>query len=687
MTLRAPIARVDWEGATLAAVVAGVGVAGLMLFGVATFYKSPFFAVVSAIPRFMSLHLDQQLVIFGSIGLGGMAGWIVFSAAIAHKVEPVVHSSGGRLREGASAARAEIKKETELSPTLFSVAGLDFTQDRIRRSLSALGSTGAGKTQFIWSLIAGFRAAGFRMLIVDGPKGDYSQAMPGDPLIISPWHRGPAWDIAADCPTRGHARELARSLIPVSEKDPLWGSAAGMILTAILCKLQSTCAAGKWGWGEIYDHITLPVEQLQPIAAMYYPPALQALQDAESKTTQSIMINLTAFMGDVFEMALAWRNSREKFSFTEWWSAEPGTGPKVVILQGSAEFQSLASGYISSVINTLSRLTASPSFPESKTRRNVVIIDEMAQLQKLQGVEKFLEIGRSKGACAVFATQSPAQLRKVYGQDDYASWMGMIGTKAFLRTVGADDLAVVMREIGEREVFYQTQTTSGGIGDLSGAGAGSNRSITTGWQRERVAVVREDQIKSLGPKKHGVELIMAGFGADPILITVPYTDTPALRPAIIDNPAFNQPVSTTDTPASTTSDTPSPADAGWDEGTQEQDQQQVEQEEPGAAGGGGDKGFDPVMPFAPAEQASPGRETAGEDETLEGMKTKTLDVASDALADAILGSAAADALTLISEISELSDARNAGVEPVTASAPRKRKIIKKKRPEAVQGDA
>lgn len=467
------------------------------------------------------------LIIAAAIAAGGWAAWLVLRTETRNET----HASGAQLRRSPAGAS---KKDVALSPRQFTAGGLAFTLDRIRRSMFAIGSIGGGKTQVLWQMLRGLIAAEYRLLLVDGPKGDYSQSLdaPGGVMLLSPWHNGPAWDIARDCPTRNHARELARALIPVSEKEPVWGNAACMIFVAIVCKLQAEHGES-WGWGDIYEHITLPIADLYTIALNYYPPAAQSLADAESKTTQSIVINLTAFMSDVFEMALAWANKPAKFAFCDWWRG--GDGPQVVILQGSGEFKTLAGGYITAILQNLANLTASPSFAESKDRKNVVVIDEFAQLPKMSGFEKFFEIGRSKGCSAILATQSPAQVRKIWGEDDMQAWLAMIGTKVYCRILGHDDAELVIKELGEQEVYVATNTVTTGAGK-------DGQSVSSGWTKEKKGVVTQDELSELGPCKKGIKAIVQGYGKDPIETLFSYTDVKSIRPAIIPNPQFNRPI-------------------------------------------------------------------------------------------------------------------------------------------------
>lgn len=561
LTTSVPTPKTDYESACLAAGFVFVISLSALLAGVLLVVGVPATPATVAHAASLYFHLSQ-LPIFPdatflacALILAVMAAGTVFFIVGAEIIGGGVHVAGGQLRDGADAAADEIRRESGLSPTEFAVAGIKMTLDRIRRSFVIFGSIGGGKTQVMWNLLLRLVNAGFKILLVDGPKGDYSAAFPSPAVVIvAPWHKGPAWHVARDCTTRAHARELSARVIPISEKEPLWGNAAGMAFVAVVCRYQVE-KPGEWGFHDIVRDISGSIESLKIIAARYYPPAVQALADAESKTTQSIVINLTAFMLDIYELAQAWEHATERFSFTEWWRDD--NDRRSVILQGSGEFKSLAGGYISSIIGTLADLTASPSFPESQTRKIVIAIDEAAQLPRINGLEKIYETGRSKGCSVVLATQSPAQLRKIYGQDDLSALLAMVGTKIFVRIVGADDAEVAMRELGKREVLLPTiSTTAAGQQNALGNArqTGGQQNITHGWQRDKIDVVRQDQLAQLGPIDDGIAAIVAGIGPDPIRVTFPYYTAQAFREPIIPNPDFNRHAIEAEAPADTSTD-------------------------------------------------------------------------------------------------------------------------------------
>lgn len=538
---RAPIARPDWESATLAGLFAG-GLGGIGAGWLSAGYlHTPSLLQIAIHAASVGLYGAPSQVVSVLAASGAIAATFGISAFLlvsGEKIEPTVHASGGQIK-GIGAAKQAVKKDP--SDLLFHAAGIPFTRDRIRRSMFVLGSIGGGKTQLIWHEINGMLKTNHKLIVIDGPKGDFSTCWPADYTLIAPWHDGASWDIASDCPTRNHALNLAAQLIPSNDSDPMWSNAAQAVLITVICSLQVEFGT-KWGWGELYERLSYTPEQLKELAAQYYPPALQSLADAESKTTGSILINLSAFMSPVFEIALAWKDSKSRFSFSSWWS-DDSSKIRTVILQGSAEFQRVSSAYIASIISLLSSLTASPSFPESKTRQNVIIVDELAQFQKLNGIEKFIEIGRSKGCSLILGTQTLAQVRKIYGADDMQAWSSMIGTKVFCRVAGADDVELTIREIGEKEVFRRTETiTSNGT---------QGGSASVGWAKEKLPVVTQGQLEELGPDKDagGCHILLKGFGQDVIKTICPFITVPPVRKYCIPNPHWNQHINNAPQPA------------------------------------------------------------------------------------------------------------------------------------------
>jgi len=437
---------------------------------------------------FMQNQPSLELVWFVA-GVSGVGVGMWVAVLLSAPRDPVIHKAGRRLSNSKTVAQRQNRVD---GPAVVTVGGIPFSLERLRRSIFMFGSPGGGKTQLIWQFLPQLQAAGFKILIIDGPKGDFSQHVPGA-FIISPWHAGPAWHIGKDIGgSRNRLRTLAGRIIPSNDKDPVWSNAAQMALVACGCALISR-AGTDWGWGDLYDLLSQPITVLKEISAEFYPPARRALEDAESKTTQSIVINLDAFLADVFEMAQAWRNATEKLSFVDWW-LDDNHPQKTIIMQGSGEFEGLARGYISGVLGLLISQTSSPSFPESSTRKNMVMIDEAAQLAQgggLEGLEKIAEIGRSKGCSFLCATQSPQQLIKNWGEVQLNNLTALVGSKFYLRVLGDADQTWVASQFGTREVWLPNESVSS-----TGGGYTTTNSYT---KSEEPALWQKSKFAELGP--------------------------------------------------------------------------------------------------------------------------------------------------------------------------------------------
>lgn len=486
-----------------------------------------------------SVGFSITLKLTATYASAAAAGVFTYTA-LAKETDPIRHYRGRRLVDW-TVLDAESKKEaTKTDYEVCKIGEISVNRERVARSIFFVGSTGGGKTINIVSTTNDLDKSGYSMLIVDGPKGDFarSDGFFLDALRIAPWHVGAVWDIAADCPTRAAAVELAKRLIPEGS-DPFWSNCARFAFVVAAVYLIET--RGKnWGWGELYEACAASIEVMKERADLYYPPASAVFVDAESKTTQSVMINFTAFMSDVFEISLAWGNAPAdwtRFSFIDWIQDRGESGKqRHVIIQTSGEWESTGRAFCASVVGLLSKIVVSPSLQESKTRKKVTVIDELAQLGRLEGIEKYLEAGRSKGCSLILATQSPSQLREIYGQDQLNSWFAMLGARVFARILGSDDQEWVAKQIGKREIDTPTNSVS-----MSGGGY----TVTNSYQRGEEWVVHPSNLQKLGPKKElgGVRVIVDGW--DDVAITlVKFPKFKAVRAPFVLNPMWNVSINT-----------------------------------------------------------------------------------------------------------------------------------------------
>lgn len=389
-------------------------------------------------------RFDTALAVSAALGLG--ITWLVGQGRPDTRV-----IAGRTLHQGKKAHRVLRRRAKEICAV--SGAGLklhpnfdwQLSLDQETRHFLIQGSVGGGKTQILLPLINAAISRGDRLVIYDN-KGDFTAQLNTDFALLAPWDaRSFAWDIAKDCTNDQDARELAARLIPEGN-DPMWHASARMILSAVLCKLQAE-QPGEWAWSDLYRLACGSQDELLAIVTRYQPEAVNILA-GESKTTDGILINLSASLAIVADLAKAWGDAppQRRFSFTQW-IGDPNPANRVVILQGNGRYSELTKGYVQGIVAMLSGRINSSEVGESKERKVWLILDEVPQLGKIPGLSSILEVGRSKGVRVVLGTQDLAQLQEIYGQYIGKIWGSLVGTQIIVRTSSGDTANFISKEM------------------------------------------------------------------------------------------------------------------------------------------------------------------------------------------------------------------------------------------------
>ncbi|OIQ79952.1 coupling protein TraD [mine drainage metagenome] len=457
-----------------------------------------------------------DIAAFVGVVVGGFIGYLTGKPELAER-----HVRGHQLKEGNDAeisVREQAKTEGQRSGDglrLHKQFRWKMPLDRECRHSLVIGATGAGKTTIITPMMMAAIERGDQLVIYDN-KGDFTEWVP-DAVLLAPWDaRSHALDIARDCRNAQQARELAAHLIPAG-KDPIWHQATRQILTALIIKLQSEKPEA-WTWRDLYDLVCGSHDDLLGIVKSYTPEASKILE-APGKTTQSVLMHLSTNAWLIADLAKAWGDAppEKRFSVTDWIKGI-NVQKKVLILQGSANYNELSNAYIQFVFSLATGLINSPEIPKSKKRRLWFYLDEFPQLGKLERVRALLEVGRSKGIRVVLACQDISQIREVYGEHAANSWLGIVGTYIFTR-MGSGETA---NFIAEKVVGYKTIDRRIVNGDETSAPV-----------REKELVIDQSELsEAIGPHQNGVDALLIGF-KDALVINWPYTETVELREASV----------------------------------------------------------------------------------------------------------------------------------------------------------
>jgi hypothetical protein len=182
-----------------------------------------------------------------------------------------------------------------------------------------------------------------------------------------------------------------------------------------------------WGWKDLADLLATPEKELLAMMSEANPEAIRAVEQTGTTTT-GILINLSAFLSVIYDLAEAWpkRVKSRMFSVREW--IFDGNAPhKAILLGGNKEFGPLMSAFAGALVAQAAACVCSPRLADSRTRRLYFILDEFPQMGKVD-IEPLVAVGRSKGARIWLGLQDFGQLKSLYGQDGAQAITAMVGT-------------------------------------------------------------------------------------------------------------------------------------------------------------------------------------------------------------------------------------------------------------------
>lgn len=441
---------------------------------------------------------------------------------------------GEAKKELAKYQRADVKKTGEG----VKVADVPISRDRETKHFAVIGKTGGGKTVALLPIMREAINRGDKVILFDN-KGDFTRIINDkdgkQPVIVAPWDaRSAAWDVARDCRTKAEAAELAARFIGESGGDPMWSEGARQILTGLIHKLQRDKQEG-WSWGDLAELLYIDMKDVEKVMEHYHPEGKRAVESLKkeddesgaagetSKTTQSLLITLSAQLSPVYRMAEAWADVEEKFSVRDFLAGKLKSN--VVILQGNASLLGIQNAYIQGIIAMLSSRVNSPDYEERPASAEGLwlFLDEFPQLGKLPEVKPFLEIGRSKGVRVVMGFQNPSQLKELYDKDGSDSMLDIFQSYIFCM-LGSEASKWASDSIGKKIIERFKYSTSQNFG--------ASGSASSSWERsEEPACKPNDFTQGLGvdSKAGGTWALYWPTGGDVYKLLFKFSDARKLR--------------------------------------------------------------------------------------------------------------------------------------------------------------
>lgn len=427
----------------------------------------------------------------------------------------IIHKRGRQKLEGKKAVKAfkqELKKERGGAAGLTLIqtpAGdsLRISENRETTHMAVFGAIGGGKTTVLYNYVIEAIERRDQVFLFD-IKRDFTKTLPRElwktVIFIAPWDsRGWQWDIAADIRTKPEAINYSKSIIPETSGEDVWAKASRAVLSAIIVRAQVE-KPGSWDFGTLSATLAGGNSEIKKSVFDYIAEYSGILSEAEeSRTNDSIIMNMVAFFKPLFELSDAWSKCtvKNKFSIRRWVRKEGIEAKKrTLLLQGSTSFGEVQATLGQSIYSIMQdEIDMLDDIADPSDRRIQIINDEFPQLGKVD-INFMIELGRSKGVRVILGFQNMKQIKKVYSENDMESWLSNIGTYVLVQVMGFDTTSWLTKEIGQRTIMRYSPSSSLNNTD-------QQVSTSESYIKEQEDVISTDEwARLLGGKKEGVRV-------------------------------------------------------------------------------------------------------------------------------------------------------------------------------------
>ena len=311
--------------------------------------------------------------------------------------------------------------------------------------LAVIGTIRSGKTTLIRLLLQSIGPrlrAGFegdpQQLIVFDPKFEAIPILAGlgfDPeapnfYIFNPNdERSASWNIADGAKTPLMARDLAALLVPEEPRSsaPYFADSARDILYAVILGLNFARGT-RWTLRDLILALDEP-KRIRKITAAHPRARIIAgriLND--EKHAFGVLSSLAAKIVRLEPVAALWHTNPSKRQFTiDEFLKRPG----VLVLGGDPNLKDTLQPINSLLIEALTQKMLSGE--ETKRPRHWFILDEFAEMGKVECINQLLRVGRSKGVSVLLGLHGIEGLIKLYEQNLADQILGLCTYKTFLR--------------------------------------------------------------------------------------------------------------------------------------------------------------------------------------------------------------------------------------------------------------
>ena len=406
----------------------------------------------------------------------------------------------------------------------YSLAGVPYPHRLEQSHTMLIGTTGAGKTTELRSLVTQMRARQDNAVIFD-LTGAYVEAFydPERDTILNPMdQRCPAWSIFNDCSTYSHFTSAAAALIPSDggSSEPFWALAARTLFIEMCVRLQERGQTSNLALSE--NLMTADLKRVHRFLANTIADPLTAPEAARMAESIRAVFNTNA------QVLRFLPDEGEQFSIRRWMTADRAPG---AILFVTSDYDDLEMNKPLLTLWMNLAITSLMTLPRTRSLRTWFMFDEVGALHRLPAIEKGLQTARNFGGAMILGLHSFQKLVEVYGEEGARNLASLARTKLILATSELKTAEECSQYIGNREVRQMDEAYSYGYNN--------NRDASTLTPRKQVEpLVIADDITNL-PSMHGFVKFPDGFPAARILLE--WKDYPEIARGFLQRPSI-QPV-------------------------------------------------------------------------------------------------------------------------------------------------
>lgn len=378
------------------------------------------------------------------------------------------------------------------------------------RHFAMIGTTGSGKTTALRQMLDDIEQRGDPALVYDTSGefiANYYCRARGD-IILNPFDgRCAFWSPFDEISHPADADRIARQLVSEtsSQDDDVWLETSRILVANMLRKL----------WAEKNCSLEALLEALQVKSKdqlkhwLGHTSSARTFADDADRATGSVLFMLTK-AANLIQFLKAHDKGGERFSFRNYIAGldkNPGAKPWIFVPR-KEDFFEAAKPLMSCWLECAA--SAVLGLPPSPERRIWFVLDELADLPRVENLARLLPEGRKFGSAIVLTFQALGQMRHRYGDNIAEAMLACCNNKLFLQTVDRETREWTSETIGQCEIEMRSATDTLSIGN-------ERPRISIATQRQFRAAVLESELRL--PPYQGYLLLPDGLPVARISLT------------------------------------------------------------------------------------------------------------------------------------------------------------------------